>query len=87
MSSLPPGFNVNDPQQVAQLKLQLKDGCHAKIEGIGTSYGYTPSLAAGIVFLVLFGLSMGGHVVQCIWKRTWWTMVFAVGCLSKFFCC
>ena len=68
------------PQQ--QMLQQLRIGCHGYIDGLNTSYGYVPSLAAGIVFLVLFGLSMIAHTVQCVWKRTWWTMVFTVGCMS-----
>lgn len=70
------------PQQ--QMLQQLRIGCHGYVDGFNTSYGYMPSLAAGIVFLVLFGLSMIAHTVQCVWKRTWWTMVFTVGCMSTF---
>ncbi|GAA82116.1 RTA1 domain protein [Aspergillus luchuensis IFO 4308] len=47
-----------------EFKKQLTYGCHAKIDGYGTSYGYVPSLAAGIVFCVLFGLSMLLHTLQ-----------------------
>ncbi|BCR85595.1 RTA1 domain-containing protein [Aspergillus chevalieri] len=69
------------PQQ--QMVQQLRIGCHGYIDGFNTSYGYVPSLAAGIVFLVLFGLSMIAHTVQCVWKKTWWTMVFTVGCMTE----
>ncbi|PWY84597.1 RTA1-domain-containing protein [Aspergillus sclerotioniger CBS 115572] len=64
-------------------KQQLTEGCHAKIEGYGTSYGYVPSLAAGIVFCTLFGLSMILHMVQLVWKRTWWCAVFVLGCMVE----
>ncbi|KAL4979236.1 RTA1 like protein-domain-containing protein [Aspergillus desertorum] len=66
-----------------EIRKQLQTGCHAYINGIGTPYGYVPSLAAGIVFLVLFGLTMVGQVIQFAWKRTWWCAVFAVGSLTE----
>ncbi|KAI9927058.1 hypothetical protein ASPWEDRAFT_46534 [Aspergillus wentii DTO 134E9] len=61
----------------------LKSSCYALIPGLETSYGYKPSLAAGIVFCVLFGLSMLLHTVQFTWSRKWWYSVFAVGCLTE----
>ncbi|KAJ5163607.1 uncharacterized protein N7500_005437 [Penicillium coprophilum] len=61
----------------------LQTGCHAYIEGIHTSYGYIPSLGAGIAYCVLFGLSMIIHTVQFTWKRQWWASVFSVGCLVE----
>ncbi|KAJ5541486.1 hypothetical protein N7494_006562 [Penicillium frequentans] len=64
-------------------KMALTVGCHAKIEGVGTSYGYVPHLSAGIVFCVLFGLSMIAHTVQFCWKRQWWCVVFTLGCMVE----
>ncbi|KAJ5132490.1 hypothetical protein N7448_006648 [Penicillium atrosanguineum] len=64
-------------------KQELLVGCHAKVPGVGTSYGYVPTLGAGIAYVVLFGLSMMLHTVQMCWKRTWWTSVFAIGCLVE----
>ncbi|KAE8382569.1 RTA1 like protein-domain-containing protein [Aspergillus bertholletiae] len=61
----------------------LSRSCHPIINGMDTAYGYEPSLAAGIVFLVLFGLSMIVHTVQLTWKRTWWCAVFSIGCLTE----
>ena len=84
-SNIPPGFDPNNPYQVAQLQIDLQKSCRAIIPGVDNSYHYVPSLAAGIVFLVLFFLSMSLHIVQSIWKRTWWTLVLAVGCLSRWF--
>jgi hypothetical protein len=49
-----------------------------------TAYGYVPSLAAGIVYCVIFGLSMIAHTFQAIKTRALWNLVFAVGCLSMF---
>lgn len=62
--------------------LALTKGCHAKIPGIDTSYGYVPTLAVGIVFCALFGTSMIVHTTQMCWKRTWWTSVFSIGCMG-----
>ncbi|KAJ5692793.1 hypothetical protein N7462_002216 [Penicillium macrosclerotiorum] len=61
----------------------LATGCHAKIDGVGTSYGYVPTLAAGIAYLTLFGISMILHTAQFCWKRTWWCSVFSIGCLVE----
>ncbi|EKV07240.1 RTA1 like protein [Penicillium digitatum] len=63
--------------------LQLLNGCPAYIEGVDTSYGYVPSLGAGIAYCTLFGLSMIIHIVQFTWKRQWWASVFSVGCLVE----
>ncbi|KAK9242000.1 putative RTA1 domain protein [Lipomyces tetrasporus] len=64
-------------------KNDLASGCHAIIEGVETSYGYKPSLVAGIIFSALFGLSMLVHTAQLCWKRTWWCSVFSIGCLVE----
>ncbi|KAJ5760904.1 hypothetical protein N7520_008060 [Penicillium odoratum] len=64
-------------------RMALTTGCHAKIEGINTSYGYVPHLSAGIAFCVLFGLSMIVHTIQFCWKRQWWCVVFSVGCMVE----
>ncbi|EAW13698.1 RTA1 domain-containing protein [Aspergillus clavatus NRRL 1] len=61
----------------------LNSTCHPLIDGLETSYGYKPSLAAGIVFCVLFGLSMAVHTFQFAWSRQWWCCVFAIGCLTE----
>ncbi|KAL2014299.1 hypothetical protein VTN00DRAFT_1824 [Thermoascus crustaceus] len=61
----------------------LLDTCHALVPGVKTSYGYKPSVAAGIIFCALFGLSMIAHTVQLVWKRNWWCVVFSIGCLVE----
>ncbi|EAW21484.1 RTA1 domain-containing protein [Aspergillus fischeri NRRL 181] len=71
------------PQVTAELREQLRNSCHPLIDGVNTAYGYQPSLAAGIVFCTLFGLSMILHTVQFAWKRTWWCCVFSIGCLTE----
>ena len=73
------------PEQAFAKKLQT--GCHALVDGFGTSYGYVPSLGAGVAFLVLFGLSFLVHTVQAVWKRSWWTLVFSVGCICRLSLC
>jgi RTA1 like protein len=55
--------------------------CVAPIPGHTSTYGYDPSLAAGISFCVLFGLSMLLHTFTSIRYRTWWQLVFTVGAL------
>ncbi|KIV99821.1 uncharacterized protein PV09_08492 [Verruconis gallopava] len=59
------------------------EGCKAYEPGKADLYGYKPELAAGIVFSVLFFISMVAHFVQGWMKRTWWTAVFAVGALTE----
>jgi hypothetical protein len=65
--------------------------CVAQIAGHEGLYGYDPSMAVGIVFCVLFGMSMLLHIFTSFRYRVWWQMVFAVGALSTesffiFFC-
>ncbi len=60
-----------------------RDICVAPITGAKPVYGYDPSLAAGILFCVLFGLSMLLHTFTSFRYRTWWQLVFAVGALCK----
>ncbi|KAH1932087.1 hypothetical protein KXV48_007888 [Aspergillus fumigatus] len=71
------------PEVTAELREQLRNSRHPLIDGIDTAYGYRPSLAAGVVFCTLFGLSMILHTVQFAWKRTWWCCVFSIGCLTE----
>lgn len=56
--------------------------CHPVIDGVRNLYGYQPSLAAGVFFSILFTILMIFHVVHCIRRKTWWCMVFAIGCLG-----
>lgn len=59
-------------------------GCRPWDPKAGNEYGYRPSLAPGVAFCTLFSISLALHIFQACWKRTWWTLVFAVGALSKF---
>jgi RTA1 like protein len=73
-----PSIHSNDPTASWQ------NACHPYVPGLQPSYGYVPSLGAGITFCILFGLSMGVHLFQCAQTRTWWCSVFAVGCLGMY---
>jgi hypothetical protein len=57
--------------------------CVHPIPGRKSTYGYDPSLAAGIVFCALFGLSMLLHTFASIRYRTWWQLVFSIGALCE----
>lgn len=59
-------------------------GCLAYSPSIDTSYGYRPSLAAGVVFTVLFTLSTVVHMYQLVSTRAWWQVVFVVGGVGMF---
>jgi len=61
----------------------LVSTCAPYLDGLGTSYGYVPSLAAGIIFVLLFGLSLLGHVVQAVRTRQSIFILCAVGATSK----
>ncbi len=65
-----------------------RETCVAAIEGREDDgpYSYVPSLAAGIVFCVLFGISLILHTFTSIRYRMWWQIVFAVGALGKSCC-
>ncbi|KAJ5188654.1 RTA1 like protein-domain-containing protein [Penicillium cf. griseofulvum] len=39
--------------------------------GISTPYDYAPSLAVGIAFCAIFGISMLAHIYQASWARMW----------------
>ncbi|KAI1459886.1 RTA1-domain-containing protein [Annulohypoxylon moriforme] len=53
------------------------------IPGFDYSYGYRPSLAAGIVFGVLFGIAFFGHSLQTIRLRRWTSALLAIGALIE----
>lgn len=42
-------------------------------------YKYDPSLTAGIIATVLFGLSTAAHLAQMIATRTWYFIPFVIG--------
>ncbi|KAK8189381.1 putative RTA1 domain protein [Phyllosticta capitalensis] len=44
-----------------------------------TLYNYQPSLAAAVIFIVLFGASTIAHVIQLTMKKTWYFIPFVIG--------
>jgi hypothetical protein len=47
-------------------------------------YKYRPSLAANVIFIVLYALAMGIHIFLGIRWRTWFYMIFMIlGCLFE----
>ncbi|KAF3914519.1 hypothetical protein AA313_de0208503 [Arthrobotrys entomopaga] len=62
---------------------QLRMGCHALIDGIKPAYGYVPSEASAIAFLVLFGLSTLGHVYASFKGRHYWYLCFSLGTIAE----
>ncbi|KAI1137391.1 RTA1-domain-containing protein [Hypoxylon sp. FL0543] len=53
------------------------------IPGFDYSYGYQPSLAAGIAFCALFGIAFFGHAFQTIRLRRWTSALLAIGALTE----
>jgi hypothetical protein len=49
-----------------------------------TFYYYDPSLAAGAIFAVLFGLTTVLHLYQLLRTRTWFMVPFAIGGVCMF---
>lgn len=47
-------------------------------------YNYTPSLAAAILFSVLFFIVTIAHITRMVMKKTWYFIPFVLGCLCKF---
>jgi hypothetical protein len=44
-------------------------------------YSYNPSMAAAVVFIVVFGISSLLHTYQLVRARTWYFIPFLIGCL------
>lgn len=60
------------------------DGCVAyNAAAKEPTYGYVPNLAAGIVFSVVFGLTMIAHFAQVIQYRKWWYLTLPLGALCE----
>jgi hypothetical protein len=47
-------------------------------------YRYTPSIAAAIVFIVLFVLATAYHLYQVVRTRSWFFTIFVVGGACEF---
>ena len=47
------------------------------------AYGYRPSLAAGIILSIIFGLISFTHLTRLLLSRAWWMLFFVAGaCLE-----
>ncbi|KAI1843429.1 hypothetical protein JX265_013311 [Neoarthrinium moseri] len=46
-------------------------------------YDYQPSMAAAVIFIVLFGISAGYHLWLLVKNRTWYFIPFVIGCLFE----
>ncbi|KAJ0418706.1 RTA1 like protein-domain-containing protein [Aspergillus carlsbadensis] len=61
----------------------LQDGCQAWIDGVGNIYHYVPSLAAGVVFTVLFLLCAAGHLARYALGRLTSSLLLALGAIIE----
>ena len=57
-------------------------GCVKYEDGVDPTYGYKPSIVAGIIFTTVFFLSFTVHSLQVVIKRKWWYSVLALGALG-----
>ncbi|RMZ15461.1 hypothetical protein D0860_01580 [Hortaea werneckii] len=46
-------------------------------------YPYNPSKIGGWVFLILFGIASVTHIIQVFWHRSWFFIVFFLGCVAE----
>lgn len=70
--------NTLTPDQL----FSLRYGCQALIPGVRSTYGYVPSLGAGVTFDVLFGLSLLLHLFNGIKYREITSWLLATGALG-----
>jgi hypothetical protein len=52
-------------------------------EGKYLLYHYHPSLAAAVIFIVLFAISSVGHIFQLFTRKTWYFIPFVIGGLFE----
>lgn len=79
-----PDATTTSPEAQASFAL-LQQGCHAYNADYETSYGYVPSRAAGIVFVLLFVIPMVYHIVTAVRLRGRATtsILLAIGSLTE----
>ena len=66
------------------LPIRNPNNCHVDpILGWPYSYGYRPSLAAGVIFSLLFALALFVHTFLAFRMRRWTSILLAVGALSE----
>lgn len=59
--------------------LSARDGSNSQ----GQYYNYQPSMAAAIIFIILFGVATSLHFVQMIRSRVWFMIPFVIGGICK----
>lgn len=67
------------PEQLFNLRF----GCVHAISGVPSTYGYIPSLGAGIVFIVLFALSLFVHLIHAVRFREMTSALLVIGALAE----
>lgn len=65
------------------LNLISEATCYPYDSRLKPSYGYRPSLAAGIIFVVLFAIPLVYHTFQSIRRRAAISILLALGALSR----
>lgn len=81
-SDIPDGINPD----LWTAWMELRKECYPDlIEGVNPSYGYRPTLGAGIAFDVLFGICVIGHLIQLIRFRQWTSGLMMVGAISAYY--
>ncbi|KAI9716411.1 MAG: hypothetical protein M1828_000353 [Chrysothrix sp. TS-e1954] len=77
-------FTRDNNQTASELQNTWSEqSCQAYDPSVETSYNYVPSLAPGVVFTVIFALSMVAHIAQTVLSRKWWYSSFAIGALAE----
>lgn len=71
-----------DAAELALLQQMEQATCYPYTEGVRSVYKYYPSLAAGIIFCILFGIPFFYHTFQSIRLRAATSIVLAFGALS-----
>ncbi|KIW60708.1 hypothetical protein PV05_00907 [Exophiala xenobiotica] len=62
---------------------EVLEGCIAYNPALLPSYGYKPSLAAGITYCVLFSLALAAHCLYSVLNRRWANYLLATGALGE----
>jgi len=69
--------------RAARVKNSYEVGCHAWNPNVKNAFGYQPSLAAGIIFVILFASITLTLAAQVAISRKWWYLVFVAGAVGK----
>ncbi|KAF3763300.1 RTA1-domain-containing protein [Cryphonectria parasitica EP155] len=73
----------NDTATEAQLKAISQANCYPYTRGLVPAYGYYPSEAAGIIFVVLFAIPFFYHTFQSLRLRVSTSILLALGALTE----